>query len=161
MIITICAALGATACGRKEENPPNPSTSEVTFADAQGNKHEVLSCKAGFPTISLWVGPSVPITYSKAVFVGVYLSNGRVLEINYPVTGSDFPPIGSVMVTPVITVSYSDARYGVDYVNNANLTMGTLQVESTSAQLVSGTYTGPVEYGGPTMKLTFKNLKVE
>ncbi|WP_201977163.1 hypothetical protein [Hymenobacter rubidus] len=132
----------------------------VTFSDSKGIPQEVTGFKSLFVGLYLSPTPTTSIT-TKATFIGVYLSNGRKLEINYPFAGNDFPAVGPVTLAPFITVSYVDTQYGVSYVNHADVATGTLQVESATPRLVSGTYTGPVELGGPTVKVAFKNVPVD
>ena len=150
--------LFAAGCGSKTEDAkpaPAPEPS-VAYTNATGGAVAVSS----FRVFSVTAAPNRPGQSRRAVVVRAVLATGYTFDLTYRYVGSTFPAAtGAVTLDEAIQVDYYNAGTPSN-AYQAPVASGTLQVESVSPQVVSGTYAGPMVAGGPIVRLTFTRLPI-
>ena len=154
------ALLAATGCASKESAPapttPTPAPASTTYISPTGQQMAVASTKVYFVTAT----PTRLGQERRAIVVRTQLSDGSELTMSYRYIGRTFPgALGAVTLDEAIRATTTSATQ-VSASYEAPVTMGTLNVDGITPQVVSGTYTGPLVAGGPAVRFTFSRLPI-
>ncbi|WP_143080340.1 hypothetical protein [Hymenobacter arizonensis] len=95
-----------------------------------------------------------------AVRVATQLPTGRPLAVSFPFADPALPGPGPVTLFPFLLVRAGGATPGSSLEYRAPVTAGTLRVEAGAPRAVSATYVGPLEAGGPSVRLELDHVPV-
>ena len=157
------AALFVFACSKKELATP---IANGVYTDPSGITLQLDSLQAHTASIS----PQRTTGLARqSIVLTAKLPDGRVLLVQYNVVQSVLPATASTLVidrTPLASLSPRGKALISGY-TDFTVSTGTLQLESSSPQLVAGTFSGPIEFNlfspqlVPVSQVSFSHVQVQ
>lgn len=140
------------ACHHKRDEP-QPTAPSATYAEASNSPVAIELPKGSFVVVAASQPANQP---RRAVQLNVTLPNRTVYTMLYSFLGSSFPAVGAVALDATVQIAPTANAISSFFQDSGS--QGTLRVESTSPQTISGSYTGALVAGGPTVRLVFNRL---
>jgi hypothetical protein len=95
-----------------------------------------------------------------AVRFTTQLPTGRALSVSFPFADQALPSPRPVTLFPCLIVRAAGASPGTFLEYRAPVAAGTLRVEAGAPRVVSAAYAGPLEAGGPSVRLELDHVPV-
>jgi hypothetical protein len=152
--------LALSACTGADPTP-RPPAATATYTDEQGVRTALSTISAALVVESPpSTAPGLPPVTAYAVRFTTQLPTGRPLSVSFPFADPALPGPGPVTLFPFLLVRAAGTAPGTFLEYRAPVAAGTLRVEAGAPRAVSATYAGPLEAGGPSVRLELDHVPV-